>query len=240
MKRLIIVLVILFVFSISVNAQMGGAMVGEQKAEIRQPGMPMGEGMRMPMMSMMQMCQHMMGQHIMMRDMMHMMMDMMKMQQRMIRGIGPVERKEMLKEMDRMMERLDRMMSETRCMMRGMPGGMVHGEPKKEEQKSITQKGQEKSEAGVTVKVSLEGEDGALGFKISLDTHTVDLDRYKFDEIVVIRADGKEYKGSVKSQEGSGHHRSAIVEFDNPKSKEVVIVVKDVAGVRERVFKFLQ
>ncbi len=42
----------------------------------------------------------------------------------------------------------------------------------------------------------------------------------------------------VKSQEGSGHHRSAVVEFDNPKMKEVEIVIKDVAGVKERVFKF--
>jgi hypothetical protein len=35
-----------------------------------------------------------------------------------------------------------------------------------------------------------------------------------------------------------GHHRSAVVEFDNPKAKEVEIVIKDVAGVREGAFKF--
>ncbi len=67
--------------------------------------------------------------------------------------------------------------------------------------------------------------------KVALETHTVDLDKYKFEEIVALRA-------RVKSQEGSGHHRSAVVEFDNPKMKEVEIVIKDVAGVKERVFKF--
>jgi hypothetical protein len=97
---------------------------------------------------------------------------------------------------------------------------------------------QEQSEVGVTVKISLDGKDGTLGFKIILDTHSVDLGRYKFAEIAVLRADGKEYKTSVKSEEGSGHHRSAIVEFDNPETKEVEVVIKDVAGIKERVFKF--
>lgn len=100
------------------------------------------------------------------------------------------------------------------------------------------QKTQERSEAGVTVKVSLEGKGDTITVKVALNTHTVALDRYKFDEIVALRAGGKEYKPRVKSQEGSGHHRSAVVEFDNPKAKEVEIVIKDVAGVKERVFKF--
>jgi hypothetical protein len=34
------------------------------------------------------------------------------------------------------------------------------------------------------------------------------------------------------------HHRPAVVEFDNPGAKEFELVVKDVAGVKERVFKF--
>lgn len=60
----------------------------------------------------------------------------------------------------------------------------------------------------------------------------------KRDCLVNFIADGKEYKTSVKSEEGSGHHRSAIVEFDNPETKEVEVVIKDVAGIKERVFKF--
>ena len=100
------------------------------------------------------------------------------------------------------------------------------------------QKTQETSEAGVTAKISLERKDSTLEFKVVLDTHTVNLDRYKFAEIVVIRVDGKEYKGKVKSEEGSGHHRSAVIEFENLKTKEVEVVIKSVAGVKERVFKF--
>jgi hypothetical protein len=97
---------------------------------------------------------------------------------------------------------------------------------------------QEKSEAGVTAKVSQESRDGTIKFKIARETHTVALDTYKFDEIVILRAGGKEQSGRVVSQEGSGHHRSVVVEFDNPKTKEMEIVIKDVAGVKERVFKF--
>jgi hypothetical protein len=32
-------------------------------------------------------------------------------------------------------------------------------------------------------------------------------------------------------QAGSGLHRSAVIEFDNPKAKEVEIVIKDVGSV---------
>ncbi|MDH4231745.1 MAG: hypothetical protein OEW04_06915 [Nitrospirota bacterium] len=121
----------------------------------------------------------------------------------------------------------------------GMMGGMAANEPpSKKEPNSSAQKTQEKAETGVTVEVVLQGQNAALTFKVTLDTHSVELDKYKFAEIVVLRADGKEYKGSVKPKEGSGHHRSAVIEFENPKTKEIAIVVKDVAGVKERVFKF--
>ncbi len=119
-----------------------------------------------------------------------------------------------------------------------MMGGTAAAEPKKEEQESGPQKIQEKSEAGVTAKVALESTDGVIKFKIALETHTVDLDKYKFDEIVSLRAGGKEYKGRVISREGSGHHRSMVVEFDNPGAKEGEVVIKGVAGVPERVFRF--
>jgi hypothetical protein len=59
-----------------------------------------------------------------------------------------------------------------------------------------------------------------------------------FEDITVLRAGGKEYGGRVKSQEGSGHHRSAVVEFDGPGIQQFEFVIKDVAGVKERVFRF--
>lgn len=127
MKRLMIVLLVLFVFGISAEAQMGGGMMsgakmGEQKGEMKPPCMQMGEGQQMPMM---QMCM----------PMMQMMMDMMKMQKKMMSGVKPAESKEMMKEMDEMMERMEKMMSEMKgMMMKGMmePKPPV---PKKEEQK---------------------------------------------------------------------------------------------------------
>ena len=123
-------------------------------------------------------------------------------------------------------------------MMQGMMGGAVSAEAKEGEKIDSSLKTQEREEAGVTAKVSRESTDGAITFKIVLETHSVDLEKYKFDEIVFLRAVGKEYKGKVVSREGSGHHRSAAIEFDNSKAKEMEIVIKDVAGVKERVFKF--
>jgi hypothetical protein len=100
------------------------------------------------------------------------------------------------------------------------------------------QRTQERSEGGVTVKISLEGKGDTITVKVALDTHTVGLDKYKFAEIIVLRSGGREYRGRVKSEKGSGHHREADIEFENPKTKEITVVVKDVAGVKERVFKF--
>lgn len=100
MKRLIIVLVSLLVFSISAQAQMGG-----------------GEGQQMPMMQMcMPMMKQMMGQGMMMQEMMQMMMDMMNMQEKIMMGIKPDEKKQMMKDMAHMREKMQRMMS------RGMMG----------------------------------------------------------------------------------------------------------------------
>ncbi len=121
---------------------------------------------------------------------------------------------------------------------KGMMGGAASAGTATEEQKGGHQQTQEKSEAGVTVKIAREGTDGVMTFKVVLETHTADLEKYKFEEIIVLRADGKEYRARVKSQEGSGHHRSAVVEFDNPVTKEFDVVVKDVAGVKERMFTF--
>lgn len=113
-------------------------------------------------------------------------------------------------------------------MMGGMPAGAQKGGGKT----------QEKSEAGVTATVSLLNRDGTLTFKVVLNTHTVGLDQYKFDEIVVLRAGGKEYKAALKSQEGEGHHRSAVLGFENPVAEGIEVIIKGVAGVKERVFEF--
>lgn len=138
MKRLAIVFAVLFVFSVSAEAQMGEGMKPEQKGHMGH-GMMGGEG-KMPMMQMcMPMMQQMMGHNMMMKDTMQMMLDMMKMQKKMMKGMKTPEGKEMMMEMDKMMDRMERMMSDMRgMMMRGMMG------PAPMEQKKESQPKEEK------------------------------------------------------------------------------------------------
>ncbi len=91
MRRLIIAIVILFVFSIPAYAQMG--MMGGKQGQ--------------------------MGQGMMMQDMMQMMMDMMNMQEKMIMGAKPAEKKMMMKDMAQMKEKMQKMMSRCKGMMVG-------------------------------------------------------------------------------------------------------------------------
>ncbi len=233
MKKAIVVLAIVFLSSMAAQAQTGGGMTGEQKGQAG-PGMMPCEQEHMPMMK------HMMGHGMMMQDMMQTMKKMIEVQQKIVEGVKPAEKKELVKELSGMQEKMDKMIADMKGMMaQGMMGGAPGIGPQKEEQKSGGPlKTQERAEAGVTAKVALESTDGTMSFKVALETHTLELDKYKFDEIVVLRANGKEYKARIKSQEGSGHHRSAVVEFDNPMTKEAEVVIKGVAGVKERVFPF--
>ncbi|MBI5026041.1 MAG: hypothetical protein HZC12_04775 [Nitrospirae bacterium] len=111
MKKIVIVLVILFALGTSSWAMMGG-----QKGEMGH-GMMMSEGQQMPMMHM---CQHMMKHNMMMQNMMQMMKDMLKMQEKMIKGMKPAEKKQMMMEMNKMMGKMDRMMSGMKGMMSEM------------------------------------------------------------------------------------------------------------------------
>ena len=136
MKRLAIVFAVLFIFSVSAEAQTGEGMKPEQKGQMEQGMMggegkmqmmpmcqemmkqQMGEGQQMPMMPMMPMCQQMMKEH---KAMMQTMMNMMQMQKKMMKGVKPAEKKEMMMEMDKMHENMDKMMSKRMGMMSGMP-----------------------------------------------------------------------------------------------------------------------
>lgn len=95
MKRLIVVGVSLFVFSITAQAQMGGMM--------------MGDGQQM-----------MMKQMMMMHEMMQMMMDMMNMQEKMMMGVKPAEKNRMKNDIAHMKEKMQKMMSMCMGMMMGM------------------------------------------------------------------------------------------------------------------------
>lgn len=106
MKRLIVALVSLFVFSITAQAQIGDGKVQE---------IPMTQ-MCMPMMK-----QMIVGQEMQMQEMMQMMMDMMNMQEKMMKGVKPAEKKKMMKDMACMREKMQRMIS---MRMGGMMMGM--------------------------------------------------------------------------------------------------------------------
>jgi hypothetical protein len=116
MKRLIIVLSFLFVFSISAYAQTG--MMGSQQGKMGE-GM-MGEGKQKPMMNYSRMRQ-MYGQRMMIRDMMQMMMDIMNIQEKIIKGADAAEKKKMMKDLTQMKEKMQEMMS----MQKGMKGGKM-------------------------------------------------------------------------------------------------------------------
>ncbi len=148
MKKLVICLVTIVFFAAPLYAEMAvpqqrvmeAAKPGGQQMQMKCPMMQMHEqrmvqGERqMPMMhgrqhmqGMMQMCPkmcprtgQMMGHGMMARDMMQIMTDMIGMQQKMIRGLSPVEKKEMMKDAEKMIEKLEKMMTD----MRGM---MMHG-----------------------------------------------------------------------------------------------------------------
>ena len=78
-------------------------------------------------------------------------------------------------------------------------------------------------------------------FQVVLDTHSVNLDAYDLKSIAVLRDDtGKAYASTGVESKGSGHHREATVSFSKLSSdaKRVELVIKDIAGVKERVFRW--
>lgn len=96
---------------------------------------------------------------------------------------------------------------------------------------------------GVTVAVTyLKDRADAPAFEVVLDTHSANLDGYRFEEIVRLRdgKGGEAAAAAVESAKGSGHHREATVRFawPDPKPGSVELVVKGVAGVPERVFRW--
>ena len=91
----------------------------------------------------------------------------------------------------------------------------------------------------------IKAEDGLLMFDVSMNTHSVDLDQYDLGELAVLRDDaGNEYHPVSWDAAPGGHHRKGTLAFALPdslsqeKAKYVEIVIRDVAGVEERVLKW--
>jgi len=97
--------------------------------------------------------------------------------------------------------------------------------------------------AGVTAKATYKNPGAPTPvFDVLLDTHSVELDKYRFEDIIELRDQaGGEHEPVLVSSKGSGHHREATVEFkgaDLTGSDYVELVIKDVAGIPERVLRF--
>ncbi len=77
-----------------------------------------------------------------------------------------------------------------------------------------------------------------LRVKLALDTHSVGLDTIAFERAVALRRpDGTEVAPTAVETTGGGHHRQTVVVFPSPAPNiPVVLVVKAVGGVAERVF----
>jgi hypothetical protein len=102
------------------------------------------------------------------------------------------------------------------------------------------------SEGGqVTIEATLQDSSAAPAFKITLDTHAVDLDGYDLAQLAVLRTD----QGQIVQPMGwdapkGGHHREGTLTFPataangsatiGPETRRVELVIRDVAGVPER------
>lgn len=100
------------------------------------------------------------------------------------------------------------------------------------------------SGGGVTVKVSyLEQTHHESRFSVVLDTHSINLDAYDLKALSILRDDtGILLEPTGIENKGSGHHREIILTFPRPSTKRqwLELVIKDIAGEKERTFRWYQ
>ena len=98
------------------------------------------------------------------------------------------------------------------------------------------------SGGGVTVKVTYLAQTGHESrFSVVLDTHSVDLGAYDFKVLSVLRDDtGILFEPTGVENKGSGDHREIILTFPRPSTqrKWLELVIKDIAGEKERTFRW--
>ncbi|MBI2852879.1 MAG: hypothetical protein HYX84_07250 [Chloroflexi bacterium] len=98
----------------------------------------------------------------------------------------------------------------------------------------------------VTISAELMGmRDSALVFRVTMDTHSVDLDRYDFKELAELRDDaGNQFQPITWDAAPGGHHRQGTLTFPVPdtltqgKARYVEVVIREVTDVRERVLRW--
>lgn len=88
-----------------------------------------------------------------------------------------------------------------------------------------------------------KSDDNQQSFEVTLDTHSVNLSQYRLEELSTLRVEGggEMSASGWKKPGGGGHHISGIVTFDIPDpvaGSNIELIVRDVGGVKERVFKW--
>lgn len=99
------------------------------------------------------------------------------------------------------------------------------------------------SGGGVTIKVTYLNPQGTedARFDIALDTHSVNLDAYDLKTVSLLRDEaGNTYQPTRIENKGSGHHRQIVLVFPKPSGevRKLELVIKDIAGVKERLFRW--
>ncbi len=80
-----------------------------------------------------------------------------------------------------------------------------------------------------------------LEFDIAMNTHSVDLSNDMLKAVVLRDDTGKEYTPTAwDGPTGGGHHRGGKIKFGElaTGAKSVTLIVKGIAGVPERTFKW--
>lgn len=99
------------------------------------------------------------------------------------------------------------------------------------------------SGGGVTVAVTYvsPSNNESPRFQVALNTHSVGLDSYDFKTLALLQdGTGKTYSPTKVENKGGGHHREVTLTFPkiSPEAKRIEIVIKDIAGVKERTFRW--
>ncbi len=133
------------------------------------------------------------------------------------------------------------------CSSRFVPGGSAGVSSSSP---SVTDGGpgsmQSNTGGAVTVDVQwAEQENDSLTFYVALNTHSVDLDQYDLVKLTLLRDDrGNEYLPVTWDSAPGGHHRQGTLTFPLPASvsqgetEYLEIVIRDVAGINERVLRW--
>ncbi len=108
----------------------------------------------------------------------------------------------------------------------------------------VTLNGLTQTNAGGAVEIQvkwLADKNDSLVFDVSMNTHSVDLDKYDLKQLTVLHdSQGNEYQPLSWNSAAGGHHRSGKLVFTVPGSlneggtKFLHMVIRNVAGVGER------